>query len=202
MATRLQLTEIGSSTENVAGNSIGKLRWPFIWRCYGTVMMHASRFISALLFLLSAILLSISILAPFAEHHRWAWSQYLYQITRTFCHQMPTRCIWIFHSNMAVCSHCFGLLSGVCAGSAYGLWGRSAYLDFSIREHRTRFYILFAIATAVFLAEVFIQSQHLFKVHPHVLRVVVAFGFSSAATVWLTQIVLKKKKSVHMGGST
>ncbi len=183
----------------VDGNSIGKLELAPLWPCRETAMMTASRLVSTLLFLLSATLLLISTLAPFAEHHRWAWSQYLYQITRAFCHQMPTRCIWIFQSNMAVCSHCFGLLLGVCVGSACGLWSSSA-LNFLVLEQRRRFYALFAVATAAFFIEVFVQSQHVFQVHPHVLRVVVAFGFSSAATVWLTQIVLKKKKSVYMGG--
>jgi len=179
-----------------SSKDVGKLAGSPLWLC----RENTSRIVSTFLFLLSAILLFISILAPFAEHHRRAWSQYLYQITRAFCHQMPTRCIWIFQSNMAVCSHCFGILLGVCVGSAYGLWGGSTYLNFLVRERRRRFYALFAIAAAVFFIEVFVQSQHVFKVHPHALRVITAFGFSSAATMWLTQIVLRKRKSVHMGG--
>jgi len=158
-------------------------------------MPNISRSVSAFLFLLSATLLVISILAPYVEHLRWAWSQYLYQITRTFCHQMPTRCIWIFHSNMAVCSHCFGLLLGCCVGSAFGLWDGGVYLDCLVHKQRKRFYVLFVIAAAVFLIEVFIQSLHVFKVHPHALRVAVAFGFSSVATVWLTQIALKNEEA-------
>lgn len=54
-----------------------------------------------------------AILAPFLESRMIAESYYFYASLRYICHQMPTRCIWIFGSNMALCSRCFGIYLGL-----------------------------------------------------------------------------------------
>lgn len=42
-----------------------------------------------------------------------AESYYFYAILRNICHQLPSRCFWIFGSNMGLCSRCFGIFLGI-----------------------------------------------------------------------------------------
>ncbi|MHA2260723.1 MAG: DUF2085 domain-containing protein [Promethearchaeota archaeon] len=42
-----------------------------------------------------------------------AESSYFYASLRYICHQLPTRSIWIFGSNMALCSRSFGIYLGL-----------------------------------------------------------------------------------------
>ena len=160
----------------------------------------APRIISFLLFFFTVSVIALSILAPFAEHQRLAWSKDLYQFTRSFCHQMPTRCIWVFHSNMAVCSHCFGLLLGICTASFYGWFRHPSALSALLQHKRTRLYRPFVILLAAFLIEVSIQHFHPLQVHPHILRVFTAFGVSFFTTFWLIHVVLggeRRQREVH-----
>ena len=62
--------------------------------------------------LLSLILLD-SIIAPLLESKMIQASFYFYLPLCFICHQLPTRCLWIFGSNMALCSRCFGIYSGI-----------------------------------------------------------------------------------------
>ena len=52
-------------------------------------------------------ILIISILAPILEFKRLEISRNLYEILHNICHQVPTRCLWIFTSPMALCARCF-----------------------------------------------------------------------------------------------
>ena len=40
-------------------------------------------------------------------------SYYFYSVLRNICHQLPSRCFWIFGSNMGLCSRCFGIFLGL-----------------------------------------------------------------------------------------
>jgi uncharacterized membrane protein len=65
------------------------------------------------LYVILFLILIDSILAPFLESKMLGESYYFYAILRNFCHQLPTRCIWIFGSNMGLCSRCFGIYLGL-----------------------------------------------------------------------------------------
>jgi len=59
------------------------------------------------------LILLDSVLAPFLESKMIPASYYFYSILRNFCHQLPSRCLWIFGSNMGLCSRCFGIYLGI-----------------------------------------------------------------------------------------
>ncbi len=59
------------------------------------------------LFIASFVVLSL--LAPYLEYQRMEISEGLYTFLRLFCHQIPTRSLWIFGSNIGVCSRDIGL---------------------------------------------------------------------------------------------
>jgi len=70
--------------------------------------------------LLLAILLD-AFIAPYLESRRLAISADFYAALRPICHQWPTRCLWVFGSNTALCTRCLGifialLLSGLFFG--------------------------------------------------------------------------------------
>lgn len=76
----------------------------------------------AVLGLCGAVVLLLSFLAPYTETLRLPISENLYAILRTFCHQMPSRCLWYANSNFGLCSHCFGLaLGSLCTGIVFAL---------------------------------------------------------------------------------
>lgn len=55
------------------------------------------------------LMLLDAFLAPFLESRLIAESKYFYGALKIVCHQMPTRCFWVFGSNMALCTRCFGI---------------------------------------------------------------------------------------------
>jgi len=59
------------------------------------------------------LILLDSVLAPFLESKMISESYYFYSILRNFCHQLPSRCLWVFGSNMGLCSRCFGIFLGI-----------------------------------------------------------------------------------------
>lgn len=59
------------------------------------------------------LILIDSILAPFLESRMVSESYYFYSILRNICHQLPSRCFWIFGSNIGLCSRCFGIFLGI-----------------------------------------------------------------------------------------
>ena len=91
---------------------------------------------------------------------------------------------------MAICSHCFGLLLGICTASFYGCFRRPSALGALLQYKRTRFYRPFVLSLAAFFIEVAIQGFRPFQVHPHILRVFTAFGVSFFTTFWLIHVVL------------
>lgn len=51
----------------------------------------------------------LSVIAPFLEYQRILFAQNIYDILRYLCHQIPSRCIWIWDSNLGLCSRCFSI---------------------------------------------------------------------------------------------
>ncbi len=63
-------------------------------------------------FLLLLILID-AFLAPYLESLRLPVSRYFYEILSPLCHQFPTRCLWVFGSNTALCMRCLGIYIGL-----------------------------------------------------------------------------------------
>ena len=60
-------------------------------------------------YLLLFFVLSISVVAPLLEYQRIEVSRNFYEITHKICNQLPTRCLFIFTSPMALCARCFAI---------------------------------------------------------------------------------------------
>jgi uncharacterized membrane protein len=53
-------------------------------------------------------------LAPlFQEYRIYEVSEPLYKFGGFVCHQLPTKCIWLFNRPMGLCGRCFGIYTGV-----------------------------------------------------------------------------------------
>lgn len=64
--------------------------------------------------IISFILVLSSMTAPlFQEYRIYRLSALLYQFERNICHQLPTRCIWLFNRPMGLCARCFGIYTGI-----------------------------------------------------------------------------------------
>ena len=74
-------------------------------------MVKSFIFQSIVLFiwLTTTIATILAIIAPYLEFQRIAFAQHIYWVLRLFCHQIPSRCFWIWGSNMGLCSRCFSL---------------------------------------------------------------------------------------------
>lgn len=74
-------------------------------------MVKSFIFQSIVLFiwLTTTIATILAIIAPYLEFQRIAFAQNIYWVLRLFCHQIPSRCFWIWGSNMGLCSRCFSL---------------------------------------------------------------------------------------------
>ncbi|MGQ9723110.1 MAG: DUF2085 domain-containing protein [Candidatus Jordarchaeum sp.] len=70
----------------------------------------------------SGSLVFISLLCPLLEFQRNPLSSILYGFLRNFCHQIPSRCLWIFGSNMGLCSRCFSTYLSFLVISIYLLF--------------------------------------------------------------------------------
>lgn len=55
------------------------------------------------------IILILAVIAPILEYQRLAISRNFYEIPHKICNQLPTRCLWISTSPMALCARCFGI---------------------------------------------------------------------------------------------
>lgn len=66
-----------------------------------------SHILLAIPFLLLAFILMVSVIAPILEYERLEVSRDFYSITHKICNQLPTRCLFVFTSPMALCARCF-----------------------------------------------------------------------------------------------
>jgi uncharacterized membrane protein len=53
--------------------------------------------------------LLVSVAAPLLEYQRLEVSRNFFAITHKICNQLPTRCLFIFTSPMALCARCFAI---------------------------------------------------------------------------------------------
>jgi uncharacterized membrane protein len=82
--------------------------------------------------LLLLIILLIAIIAPFLEYLRLPISQSFYQALRPICHQWPTRCVWIFGSNTALCSRCLGFYFSLFLTGVFASVKRNSRLNWKL----------------------------------------------------------------------
>lgn len=75
--------------------------------------MSVNRIAKITLFLIPYLflftILTLSIIAPLLEYLRLEVSRNLYGMLHLICNQLPTRCLFIYTSPMAICSRCFFL---------------------------------------------------------------------------------------------
>jgi len=83
---------------------------------------YLMRILTSLPYAFIIFLLVGSILAPYLEHKRMEVSQVIYAILGNWCHQMPTRCFWIFGSPMGLCARCFSFYSSLLATGFFLLY--------------------------------------------------------------------------------
>jgi len=75
-------------------------------------------------YLLFFLILLDAFIAPYLESLRLPISQSFYGILKPLCHQWPTRCLWIFGSNTALCSRCLGIFFALLmTGLYFGIKG-------------------------------------------------------------------------------
>ncbi len=60
-------------------------------------------------YLFLIFVLIVSIAAPLLEYQRLEISRNFFEITHKICNQLPTRCLFIFTSPMALCARCFAI---------------------------------------------------------------------------------------------
>jgi len=76
------------------------------------------------IYLLLFLILLDAFIAPYLESLRLPVSQSFYGILKPLCHQWPTRCLWIFGSNTALCSRCLGIFFALLmTGLYFGIKG-------------------------------------------------------------------------------
>ena len=64
-------------------------------------------FLISIPYLLLFFVLFVSIAAPLLEYQRLEISRSFYEINHKICNILPTRCLFIFTSPMALCARCF-----------------------------------------------------------------------------------------------
>lgn len=55
-------------------------------------------------------------LAPYFKGHSSGLNAFLYAIFSPICHQIPSRCFFLYGNPLAVCARCVGIYSGFLAG--------------------------------------------------------------------------------------
>ncbi len=76
------------------------------------------------IYLLLFLILLDAFIAPYLESLRLPVSESLYGLLKPVCHQWPTRCLWIFGSNTALCARCLGIFIGLLiTGLYFGIKG-------------------------------------------------------------------------------
>ena len=117
-------------------------------------------------------LLTLSFLAPLTETMMLSISTSIYAILRSFCHQVPSHCLWYANSNFGVCSHCFGVLAGVASAAWFFSAVRqpSKYFDLKI-SHAVCFFIISFLPLTI---DVLVDSyRHM--MNPHFVRIFAGF---------------------------
>jgi len=80
-----------------------------------------------LLFIVSA-----SLLAPILEYQRLEISSFFYKSVSKLCHHIPTHCIFIETSNMAICARCFSIYFSLLAFGTFFFYHRTQRINWKI----------------------------------------------------------------------
>lgn len=67
------------------------------------------------------VIIVLAIISPILEYKRLASSEITYKLLGTICHQLPTRCLWIYSSNIGLCTRCFFIYTCLFATGLYVL---------------------------------------------------------------------------------
>ncbi|MFC2158186.1 DUF2085 domain-containing protein [Acidobacteriota bacterium] len=62
------------------------------------------------------LLLGSILLAPYLKQIHSPWNSVLYSAFSPVCHQIESRCFFLFGFPLAVCTRCFGIYAGFLAG--------------------------------------------------------------------------------------
>lgn len=60
--------------------------------------------------------LALIVWAPHLRSHSSPWQRFIYAVFSPVCHQIPSRCFFIFGNPLAVCARCLGIYLGFLAG--------------------------------------------------------------------------------------
>jgi len=69
--------------------------------------------------LISGLILIGIFLAPMVREFQPAFSNFLYNLYSSFCHQQPDRCYYLGDQALAVCSRCLGIYAGFFLGTFF-----------------------------------------------------------------------------------
>jgi uncharacterized membrane protein len=63
--------------------------------------------------------MGLILLAPYLQSRFPGMAKFIYAVFAPTCHQIPSRCLYIFGYPMAVCARCFGIYSGFLLGTMF-----------------------------------------------------------------------------------
>lgn len=142
----------------------------------------------------AASLLILSFLAAYTETLMLDISAHIYALLRSFCHQMPSHCLWYANSNYGVCSHCFGILSGVTFMSAGVL-----YRNRSFDAKGSVSVVIMILSMLPLAADVWIDV-HNRRMNPHPVRLAAGFSAGSGFSYFFYFILFKIKQFIQNKG--
>ncbi|HTL47623.1 MAG TPA: DUF2085 domain-containing protein [Verrucomicrobiae bacterium] len=147
----------------------------------------------------SISVLALSFFAAYTEAQMLDVSSNIYALLRTFCHQMPSHCLWYHNSNYGVCSHCFGIIGGFAAISLWTLLKKDAF-DLKVMVVVPAVFVSFV----PLLLDVFVEAVNQ-EINPHAVRILSGFaaGGGSLYGVYFTILkiklfITKKAEGVRM----
>jgi uncharacterized membrane protein len=73
----------------------------------------------------SVLWLGLILLAPYLKSQNSPWAAWLYRVFAPTCHQIDSRCFFLFGYPLAVCARCLGIYLGFLAGTIAEPWVRS-----------------------------------------------------------------------------
>jgi uncharacterized membrane protein len=74
------------------------------------------------------LLLLIALLCPIFEFQRSPLAPICYNFLKNFCHQIPSRCLWVLDSNVGLCSRCFSFYLSFIVWSIFLISSKKQYL--------------------------------------------------------------------------
>ncbi len=63
--------------------------------------------------------MGLILLAPYLQSRSSGLAKFIYAVFAPTCHQIPSRCLYIFGYPLAVCARCFGIYSGFLLGTMF-----------------------------------------------------------------------------------